>query len=68
MRQLIPHARVARLDSDTTTDRKKYLAILQKVRNHDVDILVGTQMVAKARGQMSVSIVPMGEKHNIWAL
>ena len=47
VRQLIPHARVARLDSDTTTDRKKYLAILQKVRNHDVDILVGTQMVAK---------------------
>jgi len=46
-RQLIPHARIARLDSDTTTDRKKYLAILQQVRNHDVDILIGTQMVAK---------------------
>ena len=46
-RQLIPHARIARLDSDTTTDRKKYLAILQQVRNHEVDILIGTQMVAK---------------------
>ena len=47
VRQLIPHARVARLDSDTTTDRKKYMAILQQVRNHEVDILIGTQMVAK---------------------
>ncbi|MBW2328758.1 MAG: primosomal protein N' [Deltaproteobacteria bacterium] len=26
VRQLIPHARVARLDSDTTTDRQKYMA------------------------------------------
>jgi len=47
VRQLIPHARVARLDSDTTMDRKKYLVILDKVRNHEIDILVGTQMVAK---------------------
>jgi len=47
VKQLIPHARVARLDSDTTTDRKKYMSILQQVRNHDVDILIGTQMVAK---------------------
>jgi primosomal protein N' (replication factor Y) len=47
VRQLIPHARVARLDSDTTRDRKKYMAILQQIREHEVDILVGTQMVAK---------------------
>jgi primosomal protein N' (replication factor Y) len=47
VRQLIPHARTARLDSDTTRDRKKYMAILQQVRDHEVDILVGTQMVAK---------------------
>ena len=47
VRQLIPSARVARLDSDTTADRKKYMAILQKVREHKIDILIGTQMVAK---------------------
>ncbi len=47
VRQLIPHARVARLDSDTTADRKKYMAILQQVRDHEIDILIGTQMVAK---------------------
>ena len=47
VRQLIPHARVTRLDSDTTTDRKKYMAILQKIRDHEIDILIVTQMVAK---------------------
>ncbi len=47
VKELIPHARVARLDSDTTRDRKKYMAILKQVRNHDIDILIGTQMVAK---------------------
>jgi primosomal protein N' (replication factor Y) len=47
VRQLIPHARVARLDSDTTRDRRKYLDVLQRIRDHEVDILVGTQMVAK---------------------
>ncbi len=47
--QLLPHARVARLDSDTagSGSRKKYLSILQAVRNREVDILVGTQMIAK---------------------
>ncbi len=47
VRQLLPHARIARLDSDTTRDRKKYMAILQQIREHDIDVLVGTQMVAK---------------------
>ncbi|MCI5221235.1 MAG: primosomal protein N' [Candidatus Electrothrix sp. AR4] len=47
VRQLIPHARVARLDSDTARNRKSYLSVLQQIRNHEVDILIGTQMVAK---------------------
>ncbi|MCI5146234.1 MAG: primosomal protein N', partial [Candidatus Electrothrix sp. AR3] len=47
VRQLLPHAKVARLDSDTVKDRKHCLAVLQQVREHQVDILVGTQMVAK---------------------
>lgn len=47
--QLLPHARVARLDSDTagSGSRKRYLSILQAVHNREIDILVGTQMIAK---------------------
>ncbi len=62
VKELIPHARVARLDSDTTHDRKKYMAILQKVRNHDVDILIGTQMVAKGLHFPKMTLVGV-----IWA-
>ncbi|CAK8718911.1 Primosomal protein N' [Candidatus Electronema halotolerans] len=47
VRRLFPEARVARLDSDTAGSRKDYLALLQQVREQQIDILVGTQMVAK---------------------
>ncbi len=46
-RRLFPEARVARLDSDTAGKRRDYLALLQQVRDQQIDILVGTQMVAK---------------------
>ena len=47
VQELFPQARVARLDSDTTANRKHYLAILKAVREEQVDILIGTQMIAK---------------------
>ncbi|HHO47166.1 MAG TPA: primosomal protein N' [Desulfobacteraceae bacterium] len=47
VRQLLPHARVARLDSDTVSSRRKYIEILRAVHQQDVDVLVGTQMIAK---------------------
>jgi len=47
VQQLFPQARVARLDSDTTANRKQYLSILKQVREGQVDILIGTQMIAK---------------------
>ncbi|MDD2464736.1 MAG: primosomal protein N' [Desulfobulbus sp.] len=47
VQQLFPQARVARLDSDTTAIRKHYLATLKAVREGKVDILIGTQMIAK---------------------
>lgn len=46
-RLLFPQARIARIDSDTSTNRRQYLHLLQQLREEQVDILVGTQMVAK---------------------
>lgn len=62
VRQLLPHARVARLDSDTATSRKKYLAILKAVRNREVDVLVGTQMIAKGLHFPHITLVGV-----VWA-
>ncbi|MHB8790887.1 MAG: replication restart helicase PriA [Desulfobulbaceae bacterium] len=62
VRQLIPHAQVARLDSDAATSRKQYLATLRSVRKGDVDILVGTQMIAKGLHFPNMTLVGV-----VWA-
>jgi primosomal protein N' (replication factor Y) len=62
VRQLFPNAGVARLDSDTTRNRKVYLDILEQVRNQEVDILVGTQMIAKGLHFPAMTLVGV-----IWA-
>ena len=60
--QVLPHARVARLDSDTATSRKKYLRLLKAVRNREIDVLVGTQMIAKGLHFPHVTLVGV-----VWA-
>ena len=44
---LFPAARVLRIDRDTTRRRLAFEHMRQRVQDHDVDILVGTQMLAK---------------------
>ena len=62
VRQLFPEARVARLDSDTSANRKQYLALLAAVRSRQVDILVGTQMIAKGLHFPHITLVGV-----VWA-
>ena len=62
VQQLFPEARVARLDSDTTTNRKHYLAVLKAVRAQQVDILIGTQMIAKGLHFPHITLVGV-----VWA-
>jgi primosomal protein N' (replication factor Y) len=45
--QLFPAARVLRIDRDTTRRRLAFQQMRQRVQDDDVDILVGTQMLAK---------------------
>ena len=44
---LFPHARVLRMDLDTTRNRSAYQDIINSFANHECDILVGTQMITK---------------------
>lgn len=62
VRQLFPEARVARLDSDTTSNRKHFLATLKAVRTRQVDILIGTQMIAKGLHFPHITLVGV-----VWA-
>ena len=45
--QLMPNARIGRMDQDSTQSRKSFERLLFSVQNHQIDILVGTQMVTK---------------------
>ncbi|MFN8511758.1 MAG: primosomal protein N' [Thermomicrobiales bacterium] len=47
VRALLPKARVLRWDQDAITAKVDAAALLAKVQAHEVDIVVGTQMVAK---------------------
>jgi len=46
-RRLFPYARILRWDSDVTVKRRAHEEILSKFKNHEADVLIGTQMVAK---------------------
>ena len=52
-----PTARIARMDVDTTTGKWAHTAILDRVGAGDVDILLGTQMIAKGLDFPNVTLV-----------
>jgi primosomal protein N' (replication factor Y) (superfamily II helicase) len=52
-----PQARIARLDRDTATAKRRYESILQGFREGSYDILVGTQMIAKGHDIPNVTLV-----------
>lgn len=47
LRKQFPEARILRVDRDVATTRKQWEALEAQIRSQDVDILVGTQMLAK---------------------
>lgn len=51
------NAHVARMDSDTTTARGSHESILDRFRSGEIDILVGTQMIAKGLDVPEVTVV-----------
>jgi primosomal protein N' (replication factor Y) (superfamily II helicase) len=52
-----PTARIARMDLDTTTSKWAHHRILERVARHEVDILLGTQMIAKGLDFPNVTVV-----------
>jgi primosomal protein N' (replication factor Y) len=57
VRRLFPDAKVARLDRDTTTRKGAMLKILKDLRDSRIDILVGTQMIAKGHDFPNITLV-----------
>ncbi len=57
MHQLFPDARVARMDRDTMTRKGSIVSLLKDLKNRRIDILVGTQMVAKGHDFPGITLV-----------
>jgi primosomal protein N' (replication factor Y) len=57
LQALFPEARMKRMDSDTVKGRQAYDTLLQQVDRREVDILLGTQMVAKGHDFPAVTLV-----------
>ncbi len=55
--KIFPHARIRRMDADTMKRKDDYRAVLGDFRAGKIDILVGTQMIAKGLHFPNVTLV-----------
>lgn len=57
VKKLFPSLRVARIDRDTTSHRRRFEQTLQQFGDGEIDTLVGTQMLAKGHDFPNVTLV-----------
>ena len=57
IRASFPEARVARVDRDTVRKRGSLVEVLERFARREIDVLVGTQMIAKGHDFPNVTLV-----------
>ena len=57
LRRCFPHARILRMDADSTSRKNSHDDILSKFRAREADVLIGTQMIAKGLDFPNVTLV-----------
>lgn len=57
IKELYPEARTERIDSDILTKKNAHIELLNKFQHREIDILVGTQMIAKGLDNPNVTLV-----------
>jgi primosomal protein N' (replication factor Y) len=57
LQELFPHARIARMDRDTMRNHRDYERILARLHSGEINLLVGTQMIAKGHDIHGVTLV-----------
>lgn len=55
--QIFPQARIARIDADSTRHKGSAQALLAQVHAGEIDILIGTQMIAKGHDFQRMTLV-----------
>ena len=68
MRALVPDARVLRVDSDSTRRRGAFARMREQIHDEEVDVLVGTQMLAKGHDFPKLTlVVVLGADHALYS-
>jgi primosomal protein N' (replication factor Y) len=57
LQEMFPHARIARMDRDTMRNHRDYERILNRLHSGEVNLLVGTQMIAKGHDIHGITLV-----------
>lgn len=57
IRKIFPNIKTIRMDIDTVTKKNSHEQILEKFKNENIDILIGTQMVVKGHHFPNVTLV-----------
>lgn len=57
VKELFPENNVERIDSDILVRKGEHIRLLEKFQRKDIDILVGTQMIAKGLDNPNVTLV-----------
>ena len=65
LKTLFPDHKTARMDQDTTRGKKAYEKIIERLENQEVDILVGTQMLAKGLDFRNIGLVGVMNADNL---
>ncbi len=65
LKALFPDHKVARMDQDTTKGKHSYSKLIEALENEEIDILVGTQMLAKGLDFRNISLVGVMNADNL---
>ena len=57
LHELVPEARIARMDRDTTGKRGSHGDLIRRWQSGEIDILIGTQMITKGHDVSGVTLV-----------
>ncbi|MGJ8666244.1 MAG: replication restart helicase PriA [Patiriisocius sp.] len=65
LKSLFPKHNIARMDQDTTKGKHAYAKLIDQLENQEIDILVGTQMLAKGLDFRNIGLVGVMNADNL---
>ncbi len=65
LKELFPKNKIARMDQDTTKGKHAYSKLIDALENQEIDILVGTQMLAKGLDFRNIGLVGVMNADNL---